>query len=124
MQTDIVQRGGALGRTVQGQQISTRPADQNKGGHLLQCLQGGLIVWGAAHLGLSIQSSGFLSSGSSISSAGLMDGSKSSRMLPDFFTSPSMSSSYLQMAHSGQNERGQEISSAQQCAPVSRHPHV
>ncbi len=48
---------------------------------------------GGAHLGLSIQSSGFLSSGSSISSAGLMDGSKSSRMLPDFFDSPSMSRS-------------------------------
>lgn len=47
----------------------------------------------AAHLGLSIQSSGFLSSGSSISSGGLMAGSKSSRMLPDFFDSPSMSRS-------------------------------
>ena len=48
-----------------------------------------------AHLGLSTQSSGFLSSGSSISAGGLNGGSKSSKMEPDFLLSPSIRTSYL-----------------------------
>ena len=45
---------------------------------------------GSTHLGVSTQSSGLVSSGSSISLGGLIDGVKSSKMLPLFFSSPSM----------------------------------
>ena len=52
----------------------------------------------AAHFALSTQSSGFESSGSSISFGGLKGGSKSSSRLPSFFTSPSTRTWYLTKA--------------------------
>ena len=54
----------------------------------------GAAEWGA-HLAASTQSSGLESSASSISSGGLKAGSKSSKMLPLFLLSPSISTSYL-----------------------------